>query len=221
MRAGKNVPLILGPNRLESRVAEAFRALRVKVSSSNGERAPTTVVVASARSGEGRTTTVVNLGSIAGQAGSDVVLVDADFRHPSLHEVLQAAGAKVLGKDTTLRGLADVIREEATIEAVTVPTGLPGVSLVPAGTKLDSPAGLITSPRLGEVVRSLREQADLVLIDSPPCLDHVDAVELAGQSDAVLYVIRAGSHDQAEQRLVQAQLAHASPRMLGAVFNAG
>jgi capsular exopolysaccharide synthesis family protein len=221
MRLAKNGPLILGPNRLESRVAEAFRALRVNVCTGNGERAPTTVVVASARPGEGRTTTVVNLGSIAGQAGSDVVLVDADLRKPSLHHVLHAAGANVVRKNTILRGLADVIREEATIEEVTLPTGLPGVSLVPAGTGLHKPAGLITSPRLGIVLRALREQADLVLIDSPPCLEHVDAIELAGQCDAVLYVVRAGSHDQAAQRLVQSQLTHTNARMLGAVFNTG
>ena len=69
------------------------------------------------------------------------------------------------------------------------------------------------------VVAELAEDADYVLIDSPPCQLYSDAFLLAPLTDGVLYVVRAGSQDKAAQRRVQRQLQQAKARMLGVVFN--
>jgi capsular exopolysaccharide synthesis family protein len=217
-------PLILTHDGLESRFADAYRSLRVTVSATNGRHAPVTVLVASAGADEGRTTTVANLGIVAGQAGSRVLLVDADFRHPSLHQLLSTEssnGSKRAAEefDAQRLGLTEVIRGVASIEETVVKTPFPGVWLLPAGTDLERPSDILASRRMGEVLRSLREQADLVLIDSAPCLQHVDAIELAAHCDGLLYVVRAGDHDRTAQRQVQAQLLQSNVRMLGVVFN--
>lgn len=221
MTRSRRMPLILEPRRMESRFADAYRALRVTVCSSNGERAPVSVLVASAGADEGRSTTVANLGIIAGQAGSRVILVDADLRDPCLHLLLKApdgAGSAATGPPP---GLAEVVRDGAAPEELIQQTCHPGVWLLAAGVDRSRPSGLITSPRTAELLRDLREQADLVLVDSPPCLEYADAVELAAAVDALLYVVRSGDQDQAGQRQVQSQLLHTSARKLGVVFNRG
>ena len=69
------------------------------------------------------------------------------------------------------------------------------------------------------VMAELSEEADYVLIDSPPCVLYSDAFLLAPLTDGVLYVVRSGSQDKASQRRVQRQLQQAKARMLGVVFN--
>lgn len=205
-------PLVLDAETLESRFADAYRALRVTVFTPNGTRPPISVLVASAKPGEGRSTTVVNLGIVAGQAGSRVVLVDADLRNPSLHTILEQGPASP-------PGLAEMIRGGGVAENLILQTPFSGVWLLPAGADRERPSELVTSPRMGEVIAALRQQADLVLLDSPACGQHVDAVELAAHVEGLLYVVRAGDQDEAMHRQVRAQLLHAKARMLGVVLN--
>ncbi|MDQ6691909.1 MAG: CpsD/CapB family tyrosine-protein kinase [Candidatus Dormibacteraeota bacterium] len=224
MTAVQRRPLILGPDRIEGPFGDAYRALRLTVCRPNGERPPVTVLVASASADEGRTTTVANLGITSGRAGSRVILIDADFYNPSLHQLLEEGraasdGAPARGPSGSPPGLAEVIRDGASFGDLMVKAPFPGVWLLPAGADLGRPSELVTSPLMGEMLRQVREHAELVLIDSPACLEHVDAVELAAHVDAVLYVVRAGDQDRSAQRQVQAQLRHSPARMLGAVLN--
>ena len=220
-------PFILGRELLNTPLAEAYRGLRATLLSKNGELPARTVLVTSARAGEGKTTTVANLGIMIGQGGSHALLVDADSRNPTLHNLLaMGADAQPSGGSTAVarqpsagRGLADVIRNGVEPEQAIVPTPFQGVSLLPAGTDAEKRHDLFGSRRMAEVIPALRDHADLVLIDSSPCLDCVDAFELASLADGVLYVVRAGDQDQAAQRRVEAQLRRARARLLGVVFN--
>jgi capsular exopolysaccharide synthesis family protein len=221
-------PLILEGKLLDSPLAEAYRKLRSAVLARRTQPSIVTILVTSAQAGEGKTTTVGNLGIMLAQAGSRVLLVDADFRHPTLHLLAgdphrNGRSGSGLGSSAPAgsdRGLVDVIRHGAELDHVIVPTRFGGVSLLPAGSDLQRPGDLFGSPRMAELITSLRQHADLVLIDSAPCIDHVDAIELAEQTDAVLYVIRAGDQDRAAQLQVEGQLRQSKAHLLGVVFNA-
>src|SRR5207245_11026778 len=90
---------------LNTPFAEAYRALRVNISFSGIDRPVKTILVTSAAPREGKTTTVINLGIIMAQAGPRVLIVDADFRRPSLHHIF---GFLPNGKKT-LPGLSNLI----------------------------------------------------------------------------------------------------------------
>lgn len=214
MTARRN-PLVLTGKMLNTPFAEAYRALRANISFSSIDRAVKTILVTSAAPGEGKTTTVINLGIIMAQAGPRVLIVDADFRRPSLHRL---RGLVSQGTET-LPGLSNLIVGNSTLDEVRVPSGIAGVSLVPAGIAPPNPSELISSKRMKAVIDELAEDADCILIDSPPCLLHPDAFLLAPLTDGVLYVVRAGSQDTAAQRRVERQLQQAKARMLGVVFN--
>ncbi|MFI5269963.1 MAG: tyrosine-protein kinase family protein, partial [Chloroflexota bacterium] len=144
-----------------------------------------------------------------------VLIVDADFRRPSLHHIF---GFLPNGKKT-LPGLSNLIVGNSRLEDVRLPSGFARVSLVPAGIAPPNPNELISSQRMKNVIADLAEDADYVLIDSPPCLLYSDAYLLAPLTDGVLYVVRAGSQDKSAQRRVQRQLQQAKARILGVVFN--
>jgi capsular exopolysaccharide synthesis family protein len=208
--------LLLTDETLHTRFAEAYRTLRANVSFTSIDRPVKTVVVMSAAPHEGKTTTVINLGLIMAQAGPRVLLVDADFRHPTLHNLV---GLSPNGKKT-LPGLSNVIVGRSTLEEVIQPSGFNRLSLLPAGIMPPNPGELLGSQRMRAVLSELAEHADVVLFDSPPCLLYADAFVISSMVDGVLYIVRAGSQDKAAQRRVQRQLQQAKARLLGIVLNA-
>ena len=215
MTQARQDQLVLTDETLNTHFAEAYRALRANISFSSIDRPVKTILVTSAAPREGKTTTVINLGIILAQAGSRVVIVDADFRRPSLHHIF---GFLPNGKKV-LPGLSNLIVGNSSIEDVRLPSGFARVGLVPAGIMPPNPNELISSQRMKSVIAELSEDVDYVLIDSPPCVLYSDAFLLAPLTDGVLYVVRSGSQDKAAQRRVQRQLQQTKARMLGVVFN--
>src|SRR5438876_1744367 len=183
--------LILTDETLNTHFAEAYRTLRANISFSSIDRPLKTMVVTSAAPREGKTTTVINLGIIMAQAGPRVMIVDADFRRPSLHHIFGFLpnGRKVLP------GLSNLIVGNSRLQDVRVPSGFARVSLVPAGIVPPNPNELLSSQRMKSVIDDLADNADIVLFDSPPCLLYSDAYLLAPLTDGVLYVVRSGSQD--------------------------
>jgi protein-tyrosine kinase len=215
MTEARQDQLVLTDETLNTHFAEAYRALRANISFSSIDRPVKSILVTSAAPREGKTTTVINLGIIMAQAGLQVLIVDADFRRPSLHHIF---GFLPNGK-RALPGLSNLIVGNARIEDVRLPSGFARVALVPVGIVPPNPNELISSQRMKSVMAELAEDVDIVLIDSPPCLLYSDAYLLAPLADGVLYVVRSGSQDKAAQRRVQRQLQQAKARMLGVVFN--
>jgi protein-tyrosine kinase len=209
-------PLLLSDETLGTRFAESYRTLRANVSFSSIDRKVKTIVVLSASPSEGKTTTVVNLGIIMAQAGPRVLIVDGDFRHPTLHHLV---GLSPNGKKS-LPGLSNLIVGRAGAGEVIQPSGFARLWLLPAGVMPPNPGELLGSHRMREVLDELSEHADIVLFDSPPCLLYSDAFVISSMVDGVIYVVRAGPQDKAAQRRVRRQLEQAKARVLGVVFNA-
>jgi Mrp family chromosome partitioning ATPase len=87
MTENRHEQLVLTDETLNTHFAEAYRALRANISFSSIDRPVKTILVTSAAPREGKTTTVINLGIILAQAGPRVLIVDSDFRRPSLHHI--------------------------------------------------------------------------------------------------------------------------------------
>jgi capsular exopolysaccharide synthesis family protein len=162
-----------------SPAAESYRYLRSRLQPLLGRDGPAIVLVASAHEGEGRSTTAANLALALALAGRRVVLVDADLRRPGLHALFGLPGDRGL---TTLltgeSGLADTLQDGP----------VPRLRLLAAGPGAGSGADLLEGPRLSQVLRTLRRQCDVVVLDSAAVLSVSDAIALAALSDHVLLV---------------------------------
>jgi protein-tyrosine kinase len=213
--ATKQEQLILTPSTLNSHFAETYRTLRANISFSSVDQPVRTILITSAAPREGKTTTVLNLGIIMAQAGPRVVVIDADLRHPMLHRALPITpnGHKFTP------GLSTVIVGKSTLAEALIPSGFANLSLLPAGVVPPNPSELLGSHRMQALMEEIEAHADIVLLDSPPCLLYADAFILSRITDGVLYVLRAGAQDKPAQRRVQKQLQQAKARMLGVVFN--
>jgi signal peptidase I len=175
-----------------SPAADAFRDLRASLArlgrppirhgSGRGTQLElTAAVVTSARPGDGKTSAAVNLAAAVAETGKSVLVIDCDMRSPDAHTYL--------GVDPG-PGLSDVLMGTASLDQVAVPTSVPGVRLVGAGSTAENPAALLA--RQHDFVAPARMLADFVVLDAPPLSVH-DASELVWMVDAVVVACRSGS----------------------------
>ena len=197
-------------NDVRSASAESYRKLMTNLMYSASQPGLRVVVVTSASAGEGKTTTVSNLAVAFAQQGRRVVLIDSDLRRARIHDVFGLSLAP---------GLTDVLVGNATLEQGIRPSGIAGLSIIPAGTLPPNPLEFLGGERMHELLGSLRERFDVVLIDTPPVLITADAALMGVQADGVVMVVRAGKAERVAARHAVEQIVHLGGRMLGAVLN--
>jgi capsular exopolysaccharide synthesis family protein len=143
------------------------------------------------------------------QAGHRVVLIDSDLRRPMLHRYFDLANFNGLTNallQLELAGGSAVTARQ--IEAVLQPTPVDGLRLLTSGPLPPNPSELLGSAKMRQLLGALATTHDYVILDSPPVLAVTDAVVLATQVDAVLFVVdsgatRQGAYHQGIERLVK------------------
>jgi capsular exopolysaccharide synthesis family protein len=193
---------------------EAFRILRKNLEFAGVELPLRSAAVTSAQQGEGRTTTVVQLAKASAELGYRVVIVDADFRDPTL-----PAGLPLDPDDGPYPGLSNYLIGMASLDQVIRPTVYPGVAIVPAGAQPPSASALLESDGARTLVSELLNRADLVLVDCPPVNAGADASILAGKVDGVLFVVDLSSSTDRTVAAALRQLRAVRSAVLGLVLN--
>lgn len=107
---------------------------------------------------------------------------------------------------------------EETGEPSLEPSGVENLSLLPSGPKPPNPADLLGSRRVDQVISSLSERADIVLIDAPPVIGVTDAAILGAKVDGVLLVISAGNTRREHAERAKELLEQARVRIIGATL---
>jgi capsular exopolysaccharide synthesis family protein len=198
-----------------SLMAESFRSVMASVLvGRNGER-PGVIVVTSAARGEGKTTVVSNLGIAIAEIKSSVLLIDADLRKPSLHDIF--------GLPNTW-GLSDLLRERTSLkdaprEAISRSCEIEGLYILPAGPGTASIATLLYSSRMGELIERLRREFTIVLIDTPPMSYLFDARALGQHTDGAILVIQAAHTTRDAAIAARRRLADDGIPVLGTILN--
>jgi capsular exopolysaccharide synthesis family protein len=216
LAARRDVPRALDPS-LEGKLVigretssvsiEQYRRLAATLHAAQAERGLKTLMVSSAVPNEGKTLTVANLAlTLSESFGLRVLLMDADLRRPSVHELFGLAN---------MTGLGDVLRSN---DAQLNPTQITAnLSVLPAGPADRSPMAALSSERMRAVVADASAHFDWVLLDSPPIGLLSDAQLVARVCDGVLFVIAAGA---TPYHLVQRSIAELGPeRIIGTVLN--
>jgi capsular exopolysaccharide synthesis family protein len=160
-------------------VVEQFRKLAATLHEMQRARTVKAVMVASAVSGEGKTFTAMNLALTLSESFRDtVLLVDADFRRPRMHEHFLVPG---------VHGVTAPDQQSQQTVQIT-----PTLTLLPAGRPDPDPMRVLTSDRMRRLIADAAARFDWVILDSPPVADLPDGHLLASMVDAVVIVAAAG-----------------------------
>jgi len=194
-----------------SLAAEAYRTLRTNLQFSSLDRPLRSLVVTSAVATEGKTTTAANLAVVMAQAGNRIVLVDGDLRRPSAHKLFNLSSRV---------GLTDALVEDPqALDGYLQESGIENLRVLAAGPIPPNPQELLGSQRMKELLRRLEEEADIVVLDTPPILAVSDANVLAARASGVLVVVNAGQTRRAAVRQAVEGLRKVGANVLGCVLN--
>jgi capsular exopolysaccharide synthesis family protein len=191
--------------------AESYRSLRTSIQFISLESVVKTVQFTSPNAAEGKTTTLANLAVVMAQSGQRVITVCCDFRRPRLHEFFNLSNHV---------GFTSVLLGEATLENALQPVpGLDNLRIMASGQIPPNPSELLSGARTGEVLARLAEDADIVLVDSPPILPVTDAAVLASRVDAVVMVVAAGISVKSQVSRALETLGQVDASIAGLVLN--
>jgi polysaccharide biosynthesis transport protein len=197
--------------------ADAYRNLRASLLGVSDKKGPiVTLLVTSAKAGEGKSTTALNLAATCARAGERTLLMDVDLRRPSLADVFHEDDDD---QDRPRLGLVDVLRGELPWQRTVARTDIPGLDFLPTGDTRDVPIEVLGTLELRQLLIALSSHYDRVILDGPAVLGLADCRMLGRVVDAALLVVRSGSQELRPLRHAKAMLEQSHVHIAGVVFN--
>lgn len=192
-----------------SPAAEAFRRLRTNLQFLNVDNPPKILVFTSSLAGEGKSETSINSALALSEAGSSVLLIEADLRRPKL--------VSYMGMSDKV-GITNILAGQADFDSVVQDTEFEGLDVLGCGPLPPNPSELLASEACHRLLNSLRDKYDFVIIDSPPLLPVTDAVLLTRFADGALMIIRNGRTTIEQVSRATENLRKADANLFGAVL---
>ena len=198
----------------EDRAREAYRRLRTNLLFSELDTPLKTIVVTSARPGEGKTRTASNLAVSLASSEKSVLIIDADMHRPNQHRIFhkpitQGLSEMLIAASSTghpvLNGRHD--------------TPYANLSILTSGVLPPNPSELLASNRTRLLISGLEKQRDVLIIDTPPAQALTDALSVAAHSSGVILVVETGKTNAEQARHVIDSLHKVGARVLGVVLN--
>jgi capsular exopolysaccharide synthesis family protein len=193
-----------------SDVAESCRALYNVIADSISPNESKTILVTSPSRGDGKSTLAVNLAAAMAQQGKRVLLVDADFRSPSLQRIFNLRGKE---------GLSNLLGGQDVPGSIVHDSGVAGLEILPCGTLLGNPLEMLNSERFTTALEYLIDRYDHIVLDAPPTVPVDDARIIAASCDITLLVLRAGRANRRLAEMARDGLGAVGAKIMGVVVN--
>jgi receptor protein-tyrosine kinase len=195
--------------KLEEAIDEAYRILGTNLLNANVDTPPKVIAITSSSDREESSTTCARLGVGLTQANKNVLVVDCNFRKPTMHK---AFGVR------NLLGITNVLMDDSSPDDVWHAV-LPGLKALTVGPIPLNPTELLSSKRFAEFVRQMRDEFDYVLLDTPPVGMVSETAVLVSSSDGVLLVLDTQSTRRKSVRWSVRSLQTGGANLLGLVMN--
>ena len=194
----------------KSMMSEAIHQVQASVMLSLSGRPPQIIMVCSANPSEGKSSISTNLAASLAMRDYKVVLMDIDLRKPTLSRAFQLPQQP---------GLSNFLSGGASLDEIIYPTGIPNLSLIPAGSIPPNPIPLLASQTFADLLKDLSGDFHNIIIDTPPVVGFADARMISPMVDGILMVFKHHTTTREAGRLAVQLLTKANARILGGVLN--
>ena len=198
-----------------SRVGENLRAVRSQLMLRwfNGDPMRKVLAVVSAGAKDGRSFIAANLAIVFAQQGERTLLIDADLRATG------EFGQQALFKLPRGNGLSGVLAGRSGLDAIQLVPGLPGLAVLATGAIPPNPQELLGRPAFGQLLMSVVDQFDVVLVDTPSSSAFADAEIIAARTGAAIMVGRVNRSSTPQTSLLARRLQESGVTLVGSVLN--
>jgi succinoglycan biosynthesis transport protein ExoP len=193
-----------------SAFAEAMRTARSAIKLSNLDKVSKVIAITSALPGEGKTVCSVSLARVIAMSGERALLIDCDLRRNALEGLLS---------EPPKAGLVEVLTGAAKLDAVIRPDVVPGLDILPLHKAAFTPRDLFGSHTTRDMLATLRQKYDYIILDGPPILAVNDARTLATLADIVLMVAHWGKTPKGAVRAALEFLEHDKAPVAGVILS--
>jgi capsular exopolysaccharide synthesis family protein len=195
----------------ESLISEQFREIRTNMKFINNSDNKI-FLITSPQNGEGKSTTLSNLAVSIAKQKEKILIIDANLREPLLHTIFKIPNEI---------GLTNVLTGNASFEKAIYKTEISGLEVLTSGSTSFNPAELLETKRMKELLKSISENYDIVLIDAPSILKSTETRVLANQCDGVVLVLNRGKTEIEKAIETKKILELAQAKIVGAILNEG
>jgi protein-tyrosine kinase len=171
------------------------------------------LAIVSGDKGDGRTYLAANLAICLALLGKRVVLIEADLESPRLAQLFDMVSEQP-GLQQVLRGLAPLR------SALSVFQTVPNLHVLSADPDTEFAGGLLHQAAMSVLIRSLRTEYDMVLVDTPACKQSADAMAVAMECGMAMLVARTGQSQISDLKALTARLQQSGVAVCGVVMNA-
>lgn len=167
----------------KSAFSEAMRSIRTNMDFLAAHQDKKVISVTSTVSGEGKTFVTVNLAAIIAFSKKRVVVLDLDMRKPKVHLAFEG--------ENNDKGLSTLLIGKHQLQECIRTTVIPGLDYLPAGPTPPNPSELVMNGDFDNLLKKLKEQYDVIVIDTPPVGLVTDGILIMKKADLPLYVFKA------------------------------
>jgi len=200
----------------QSSTTESFRSIRTNIYFSGQRDEMKSIAVTSAVPQEGKTIFAANLAATVAQDGKRVLLVDADFRRPTIHTAFgverEPGLTNMLLHGMSLEELVQTPREGGD-------GSLENLHILCAGHRAPNPGELLGGKAMAAFVREARQKYDMVIYDSSPAMFVADAASLSSGCDGLVMVLKWAKTRRDAVDRARKQLEALKGKIVGAVLN--
>jgi len=199
-------------------ISESYRRCRTNIKLSGSAGSLRTLLVSSGAAGDGKNSVAVNLAATFVAENKKVLLIDANFRRPSLQTIFSKPASENGAVRQSEFGLSSLLTGLCSFEDSKRSDVIEGLDIIHSGPLPSNPAELLGSYRMEQLIKDRRKDYDYIIVDGPPALLVSDAKVLAKVADGTVLVVNAGTTRRgAAQRTIR-ELKAIDAKIVGCVL---
>lgn len=202
---------LITANDPKAAASEAFRELRTNLQYKSVDKDMKVILLTSPSLGDGKTVTTVNIAITLAQSGKKVLVIDADLRKPKVHHYF---GVK------NTEGLTNILATDKELKKSVIQTkeGIDNLFIIPSGPIPPNPSEILSSEKMKQLVEKLKDEYDIIFIDTPPVGQVTDAAILTNIADGTMVVVASGQTRIEMAKRAKKALAAINANIIGIVM---
>lgn len=193
-----------------SLISEQYRAIRTSISFSIEDSDCLSVLFTSDKPSAGKSTTAANVAIVFAQTGKRTLLLDADLRRPTCHYTFEVSNRT---------GLSTALVNDISIKDVIKETKIHSLDIITSGPVPPNPSELLSKKKMAIVMEDLRKLYDIIIMDSPPIVQVIDAQILGKMVDGAVIVTDVKNNEAKTLKEAKHLLNKGETKILGIILN--